>query len=342
MESPHVFHLKSLKPQAVTNGGTRAFVDSTLFPILKGLSLYRLILKENGVREPHWHPNANELSYCIKGDALVTIFGNGSKRNTFTISEGDMFYVPSGYLHHIENIGKGEFELILTFTNERPEDFGLSGFAGCMTDTVLGNTWGLKDKVFSKIKRTSEDILIGKKKSKGKIPEHANFINDYKFSVEETFPHLATEGGSAIVARKDTWAVLDNISMYSLRITDKGMREPHWHPETAELGYVHKGNARMTVRSANGDVDTYTLKSGDMYFIPRGYPHHIENIGKTEMHFLIFFDQPIPGDIGFSASVRAYSNEVLGATFNTAASNFKTLPEYDEDLLLVTQVNKTR
>jgi len=67
-----------------------------------------------------------------------------------------------------------------------------------------------------------------------------------------------------------------------------------------------------------------------------------ENIGKTEMHFLIFFDQPIPGDIGFSASVRAYSNEVLGATFNTAASNFKTLPEYDEDLLLVTQVNKTR
>jgi oxalate decarboxylase len=341
MESPHVFHLNSLEPQAITKGGTRAFVDKTLFPILNGMALYRLILKENGVREPHWHPNANELSYCVKGTALVTIFGNGSKRNTFTISEGDMFYVPSGFLHHIENTGKGEFELILAFSHEKPEDFGLSGFAGCMTDPVLGNTWGLKSNVFSKIKRSPKDILIGKKKSKGKIPEHAHFTNDYKFSVEETFPHLANEGGSAIVARKDTWPVLDKISMYSLRITDKGMREPHWHPETAEMGYVLKGRARMTVQSPGGSFDTYTLKKGDMYFIPRAYPHHIENLEKKEMRFLIFFDQPIPGDIGFSASVRAYSNEVLGATFNTEASNFKMLPEYDEDLLIVSRVNKT-
>jgi oxalate decarboxylase len=30
--------------------------------------------------------------------------------------------------------------------------------------------------------------------------------------------------------------------MYSLRIREDGMREPHWHPITAEMGYVHKGN----------------------------------------------------------------------------------------------------
>ena len=29
-----------------------------------------------------------------------------------------------------------------------------------------------------------------------------------------------------------------NIAMFSVRITDAGMREPHWHPETAEMGYV--------------------------------------------------------------------------------------------------------
>lgn len=26
--------------------------------------------------------------------------------------------------------------------------------------------------------------------------------------------------------------------MYSLEIADTGMREPHWHPVTAELGHV--------------------------------------------------------------------------------------------------------
>jgi hypothetical protein len=36
-----------------------------------------------GLREPHWHPNANELTYCLTGEALVTIFSNGSIGLTF-------------------------------------------------------------------------------------------------------------------------------------------------------------------------------------------------------------------------------------------------------------------
>ena len=49
-----------------------------------------------------------------------------------------------------------------------------------------------------------------------------------------------------------------------------------------------------------------------MYFIPRAYPHHIENIGAEEIHFLIFFDQGNSEDIGYTGGLRAYSNEVLG------------------------------
>ena len=57
------------------------------------------------------------------------------------------------------------------------------------------------------------------------------------------------------------------------------MREPHWHPRTAEMGFVLEGRARMTVLSPGATVDTFELSPGDMYFIPRAYPHHIENIG---------------------------------------------------------------
>ena len=70
--------------------------------------------------------------------------------------------------------------------------------------------------------------------------------------------------------------------MFSLVITSAGMREPHWHPETAEMGYVIKGHARMTILQPSGDnkLDTYILKPGDVYFIPRAYPHHIEVISR--------------------------------------------------------------
>ncbi|PRC62558.1 hypothetical protein C6A85_02435, partial [Mycobacterium sp. ITM-2017-0098] len=70
------------------------------------------------------------------------------------------------------------------------------------------------------------------------------------------------------------------------------------------------------------------MTTGDMYFIPRAYPHHIENIGTQTRdpesspspsagryphrssppdpwHFLIFFDQPSPADIGYRASASA-------------------------------------
>jgi len=50
------------------------------------------------------------------------------------------------------------------------------------------------------------------------------------------------------------------------------MREPHWHPITAELGYEHKGRAHMTILDPDGGTDTYTLKPGDMYYIPRHVP----------------------------------------------------------------------
>ncbi|MDW4736295.1 cupin domain-containing protein, partial [Escherichia coli] len=84
---------------------------------------------------------------------------------------------------------------------------------------------------------------------------------------------------------------------YSLRITADGMREPHWHPETAEMGYVQSGHAKMTVQNPDGSIDSWELAPGDVYFIPRAYPHHIEVLDNDEIHFLIFFDQPTPGDV---------------------------------------------
>jgi oxalate decarboxylase len=140
--------------------------------------------------------------------------------------------------------------------------------------------------------------------------------------------------------------------MYSLRVTEVGMREPHWHPVTAEMGYVQHGDARMTVMNPDGTLDTWTMTTGDMYFIPRAYPHHIENIGTldsspeslrssppADWHFLIFFDQPTPADIGYRASASAYSREVLSAAFDTHIDDLPNFPFTPVDPLVVTRSN---
>lgn len=339
MASPHVFRTGSAEPQVRTPGGTRLAVDRASLPLLQRMALYRLILEPLGVREPHWHPNAHELGYCLSGSALVTIFSNGSYCDTFTIEAGEMFFVPSGSLHHIENTGGGKAEFVLAFSHEAPEDFGISGALGCMSDAVLGNTWNLPASVFQKLKRSAHDTLIGRRSAPPEIPEQAHRPNRWKYSAEKSHLGLYTPHGSAVTVKGNLWPALQNLAMFSLRIGNTGMREPHWHPETAEMGYVHQGRARMTVLSPGAQVDTYELGPGDTYFIPRGYLHHIENLAEEEMHFLIFFDQPNVQDIGFSGAVHAYSNEVLGATFNCPPEFFAQIPTPGADFLIVERKN---
>ncbi len=77
-------------------------------------------------------------------------------------------------------------------------------------------------------------------------------------------PPLSIAVGSTRTARVQFWPVLKDLSMYSLRIRDDRMREPHWHPITAEMGYVNRGAARMTVMDPEGSLDTWYLRQGDV------------------------------------------------------------------------------
>jgi len=319
--------------------GSMRRVTADNLPILKNLSIKRVLLNPGAMRTPHWHANANELTYCVSGTALVSILDTGSKFSTFVITAGQMFHAASGSLHHIENIGDDVAEFIIAFRNERPEDFGFGATLGAFSDAVLGNTYDLPSSDFAKIRRTTVDHKLTAVVGRPDIPLSAHFNDPHKFDVEAQQPPLNYVTGQARFARDQYWPALEDISMYSLRVTEDGMREPHWHPVTAEMGYVNHGDARMTVMNPDGTLDTWNLTTGDMYFVPRAYPHHIENTGSDPWHFLIFFDQPTPADIGYRASASAYSREVLAASFGTHIENLPQFPFTPADPLVVGRVN---
>jgi oxalate decarboxylase len=337
----HLFHLSQQTPQNASEGGYRIKATKSLFPALKNMSFYKLILNPRAVREPHWHANADELGYCLKGKVLISMFANGNAKETFCVSQGEAFLVPSGSLHSLENIGEEAAELILQFSNEEPEDFGLSSVFGMFSDSVLGNTWGVSTPYFETVKRSLQEVFITQLKTSSVIEKNDHYHSKYQYALESSSPLIVNECGSAKVARQNVWPILTKQAVYSLHLTNKGMREPHWHPETAELGYVHSGKGRMSILSPSGNVDTYVMEEGDIYFIPKAYPHHIENLGDADLHLLIFFDQPMPQDIGFTGSVKSYPNEVLAGILHTSPEVFEKLPTYYEDLFIVDKVNPT-
>ena len=316
---------------------TRLTVDT--FPLLNRLSIKRLILEPGAIREPHWHANADELTYCVSGSALVTVFDNADEFSSFTIEAGQMFHIDSGALHHIENVGDSAAEFIVVFSNERPEDFSLRSSFGAMTDAVLGNTFDLPASEFAGLKRDTTSPLIVRRRGAASIPDTSGWANRHKFDVEGQLAPLKGAAGSARLARTQYWPALKHLSMYSLRVEEDGMREPHWHPVTAEMGYVREGRARMSILDPDGTVDTYLLGPGDVYFIPRAYPHQIEVISEGPIHFLVFFDQPTPGDIGFRASASVFSREVLAASFGVTEAELPEFPFTPIDPLIVGRPN---
>ena len=338
MKSDHTFNLETIKPQAVCTGGTRTMVNKNNFSLLKGMAFYLLKLDIEGVREPHWHPNAAELSYCLSGNALVTIFSPGAGHDTFTVKEGEIVYIPRGYLHHIENINQGETIFAIAFNHEMPEDIGLSGSTGSMADRVLGATFGVESEYFGKFKKSSHGLIITSKSNSLKNNSVANqqIPNYHKFNLKGYPPTVQSKGGTVSLGNANSFEILNGLACYLLTLKPKGIREPHWHPNAAELDYVISGRALMTIFSPGDKVDTFEVGTNEIVFIPPGYFHYIENLDSDEdMQFAVFFNDERPEDIGISGALGAYSNDVLGSLFGIETKVLDSLPKYQEDLFVV-------
>lgn len=334
MAASHLFHLDSTPPQRTMQGGSRTDAFQTNFPVLQGMAISLLRLDVKGMREPHWHPNANELSYCVEGKALMTIFNPGAGHSTFTIEPGVLSFVPMGSLHHIQNIGNTPLKLLVCFDNSNPEDLELSSSIAVMPKHILAETFKLSSNFFEGLHAAVKPIFITDNPLKPHI-EDAWETSPFKFNVEAEEPQINNAGGAVRMSNSFLMSSLNGLSLYGVSLNKQGAREPHWHPNAHELNYLISGNARITLLSPGGNVDTFDLKAGDMSFLPKGYLHHIENTGNDPARFAIFFNNTAPSDIGLSGCLGAYSNEVLAALFKVPVDYFKNLPKYQSDLFVV-------
>ncbi|CAF0730684.1 unnamed protein product [Adineta steineri] len=183
------------------------------------------------------------------------------------VNEGQVFFVPSEYLHYIEHLKKvSTTAVIIGFSHELSEAFD---FPGAFSALPAG-AW--KDVI-----KQGEETVIGQMKNITSIGHDNMYLypNKYKLDLEKVPPTLILPEGSVKIASKTSWSILENMSISFLCISRTSMREPHWHPETAEMGYVIDGYARLTILAPNSSyrLNTFELKNDDVYFVPRAYPH---------------------------------------------------------------------
>lgn len=330
-------HKISLKRKELTiegPGGSRARAARSTFKQLEDMALARIDLKKNGVREPHWHPNSDELTYCLEGKALITLFSPGNTHDQMTLEAGEVVFIPRGYTHCFENIHEGETRFLLGFNNGDPNEINFSTAISSMSAHTQAATFGVADSVFEPFVAKQRNVIISKQKQP-KLPAYPSIPNHHKLNLERANPLLVGPGGNGKVANGRTFPMLDRLALVSLRMVEGAVREPHWHPNATECNYVISGKAKMTILSPDGELDTYTMEPGEGSIIPASYYHHIENAGKGELHMAVYFNNAIPTDIGLSGALGAYSDEVLASLFDVDPKVFANLPKFQEDVLVV-------
>jgi oxalate decarboxylase len=92
-------------------------VSAAEFPISTTITGALLIIEPGALRELHWHPNAAEWQFYLKGSGRMTVFGSHGRVRTDEFSAGDVGYVPQGYGHYIENTGSDTFKVVLALNN---------------------------------------------------------------------------------------------------------------------------------------------------------------------------------------------------------------------------------
>lgn len=127
----------------------------------KGSSRPMLKLRPGAIREPHSHPNAEQLDYCISRHAQVGIVGPEGHKQLLELRNGDISFVPRGYVHWIKNLGTDELYFLVILSNEIPETIELSETLTGVPSATLSASFGLPDSVVEQLPKHTVTISAG-------------------------------------------------------------------------------------------------------------------------------------------------------------------------------------
>ena len=145
----HKFQLAAQKGRKFPGGHIR-IVSSREFPISTTMTGATMLLKPGALRELHWHPNADEWQYLIKGKARVGLFGSNGRARTEEFAPGDVSYVPRGFGHYVENTGEDDCEMLLIFNSGVYQEISLTAWLASNPRSLVAEHFNISEDVVAR------------------------------------------------------------------------------------------------------------------------------------------------------------------------------------------------
>ncbi len=171
--------------------------------------------------------------------------------------------------------------------------------------------------------RQNPDLLVSPPTDSGTVP-------NLKFSFSMAHNRLS-EGGWAREVTQRELPIATTLAGVDMKLNPGAYRELHWHKQS-EWAYVLNGSCRIGAVDQEGRNFLEDTHQGDLWFFPRGVPHHIQALGDGVEFLLVFDDGMFSENSTFLMSdfFAHTPKNVLAKNFGWSIDQLEQIPEREK------------
>jgi oxalate decarboxylase len=156
---PFTFTFGSGAPARETKGGSVRIADSRNFTVSTTIAAALVTVRPGGLREMHWHPNADEWQYWIKGKGQMTVFNTGPNAVTMDFNAGDIGYVKKNLGHYIKNTGDTDLQFLEVFKSSYFADVSLSDWISRTPPAMVAQHLNVSEATIAKFPKNKPEVM---------------------------------------------------------------------------------------------------------------------------------------------------------------------------------------
>ncbi len=156
---PVIFRMGQTTPVHQNSGGSIRVADSTNFPAARTVAAALVVVEPGSMRELHWHPNADEWQYYLKGQGRMTVFNTGPHANTMDFKAGDVGLVKRNLGHYVENTGDEPLVFVETFRAPRYEEVSLANWLGHLPAKLVSAHLNIPEETLAMFPHDTQGIV---------------------------------------------------------------------------------------------------------------------------------------------------------------------------------------
>ena len=315
-------------------GGWARQVTSADFAISKTIAGVNMRLDAGGIREMHWHQQA-EWAFVTNGTTRITILDEHGKPQVADVGVNGLWYFPPGLPHSLQGLGPDGTEFILAFDDGSASEDNTLLITDWLAHTppeVLAKNFGVSADAFKNIPLSQKWIFPGKvpgalaDDEKQAVGSAGRSATDFIFDLGGMKPNSQTKGGSERIADSTNFHVAKTVAVNMVTLEPGGLRALHWHPNADEWQYWVSGKGRMTVFNTGPQAMTADFNPGDIGYAKKSLGHYIENTGTDQLIYLEIFKTDRYKNVSLSDWMVHTPQAMVEQTLDIDASALSGLP----------------